>query len=123
MYMFYFISGLKDLTCSALIELLEELEVTIKDYSETLIHQLALRDELEYEKEIKNHFISLLLSIQRKRRETQVDKKRNPNILKRQRGTTHTEPGTVSNVLCYLKPFSVMVNFPMEIYQSCHRHS
>ena len=96
---FNFFVGLKDLNCSALNELFEELELTIKDYSETLIHQLALRDELEYEKEIKNHFISLLLSIQRKRRETQVDKKRNPNILKRQRGTTHTEPGTVSGVI------------------------
>ena len=62
-------SGLKSLSISALNELLEELEVTIKDYSETLIAELALRDELEYEKELKNQFISLLLSIQNKRRQ------------------------------------------------------
>jgi hypothetical protein len=35
---------------SALNELLEELEVTIRDHSEVLIAELALRDELEYEK-------------------------------------------------------------------------
>ena len=62
-------AGLKSLSISALNELLEELEVTIKDYSETLIAELALRDELEYEKELKNQFISLLLSIQNKRRQ------------------------------------------------------
>ena len=91
-------SGLKNLSFSALNELYEELEVTIKDYSETLIHQLALRDELEYEKELKNQFISLLLSIQKKRRETQADKKRTVNP-KRQRGAGPPEPGTVSPML------------------------
>ena len=86
-------AGLKKLSVSALNELYEELEITIKDYSETLIAELALRDELEYEKELKNQFISLLLSIQKKRRETQIDKKRNH---KKMRGTNGTEPGTVS---------------------------
>ena len=89
------IVDLKNLSSSALNELFEELEVTIKEYSETLIHQLALRDELEYEKELKNQFISLLLSIQKKRRETQADKKRSVNP-KRQRGAGPPEPGTVS---------------------------
>ncbi len=81
--------------------------MTIKEYSETLIHQLALRDELEYEKELKNQFISLLLSIQKKRRETQLDKKRGGGVAaamggaglnpKRLRGAGPPEPGTVSN--------------------------
>lgn len=48
----------------------------IKDYSETLIQQLALRDELEYEKELKNSFISLLLSVQNKRRQFNLEKKK-----------------------------------------------
>ncbi|MPC85413.1 Fasciculation and elongation protein zeta-1 [Portunus trituberculatus] len=44
-------------------EALMELELVIRQYSETLITQLALRDELEYEKELKNSFISLLLQV------------------------------------------------------------
>ncbi len=44
------------------------MEMEIRDLSESLIAELALRDELEYEKELKNQFISLLLSIQNKKR-------------------------------------------------------
>ena len=53
-----------------------ELEVLIREFSETLIAELALRDELEYEKELKNSFISLLLSVQNRRRQYHVEKKR-----------------------------------------------
>lgn len=49
MYDIFFV-GLRDLPLSALNELLEELEITIKDCSEVLIQELALKDELEYEK-------------------------------------------------------------------------
>lgn len=49
----------------------------IREFSETLISELALRDELEYEKELKNTFISLLLAVQNKRRQYHVEKKRN----------------------------------------------
>jgi hypothetical protein len=76
--------------------------VTIKDYSETLITELALRDELEYEKELKNQFISLLLSIQKKRRDAQnndrTKKTSHLNALNRRlRGAgAPAEPGTVS---------------------------
>ncbi|CAD5119289.1 DgyrCDS7915 [Dimorphilus gyrociliatus] len=65
-------SALKSLSTVALNELYEELEGTVKELSETLIQQLALRDELEYEKELKNQFISLLLSLQKKRRELPI---------------------------------------------------
>ena len=41
----------------------------MKDLSEELVSDLSVRDELEYEKELKNTFISLLLSIQSKRRQ------------------------------------------------------
>lgn len=57
-------------------ELFLELEVLIREFSETLIAELALRDELEYEKELKNTFISLLLAVQNKRRQYHVEKKR-----------------------------------------------
>ena len=80
-------SGLKTLSVSALNDLYEELDCTIKDYSETLIHELARRDELEYEKELKNQFISLLLMVQKKRKENQCDKKKTNNNHKRQRST------------------------------------
>ena len=54
---------MQGLGVSELNEVLMELELVIRQYSETLISQLALRDELEYEKELKNTFISLLLQV------------------------------------------------------------
>lgn len=53
-----------------------EMEMLIQELSETLINELALRDELEFEKELKNSFISLLLAVQNKRRQYHVEKKR-----------------------------------------------
>lgn len=67
---------LQYLTISQLNELYMEMEVLIQEFSETLINELALRDELEYEKELKNTFISLLLAVQNKRRQFHVEKKR-----------------------------------------------
>lgn len=68
---------LKTLNVSQLNEVYMELEMLIRDYSETLITELALRDELEFEKELKNSFISLLLAVQNRRRQYHVEKKRN----------------------------------------------
>ncbi|XP_063230341.1 fasciculation and elongation protein zeta-2 isoform X2 [Bacillus rossius redtenbacheri] len=67
---------LKTLSLSQLNEVYLELEVLIREFSETLIAELALRDELEYEKELKNTFISLLLAVQNKRRQYHVERKR-----------------------------------------------
>lgn len=53
------------------------MESLVGALSETLIAELALRDELEYEKELKNQFISLLLAVQNRRRQHHVTKKRN----------------------------------------------
>ncbi|KAK3092338.1 hypothetical protein FSP39_001514 [Pinctada imbricata] len=69
-------NDLKGMNCTQLNEVLNEYEVTIKELSEVLIRELALRDELEYDKELKNQFISLLLTIQKRRRECNVDKKK-----------------------------------------------
>ncbi|KAH9425683.1 uncharacterized protein LOC142644790 [Dermatophagoides pteronyssinus] len=62
------VDKLNQLTIVQLNELYMELEQIIQIRSEVLIQELALRDELEYEKEQKNQFISLLLSVQNKRR-------------------------------------------------------
>ena len=71
-----FLSELKDMSVNELNDSLMELETVIQNYSETLISQLALRDELEYEKELKNTFISLLLQVQGKRRNVTTDRKK-----------------------------------------------
>ncbi|KAK0171633.1 hypothetical protein PV328_005063 [Microctonus aethiopoides] len=67
---------LKQLSSSELIGVLGEMEALVGALSETLIAELALRDELEFEKELKNQFISLLLAVQNRRRQHHVTKKR-----------------------------------------------
>ena len=52
-----------------LFQILSDVEILVKELSEELVSDLSVRDELEYEKELKNTFISLLLSIQSKRRQ------------------------------------------------------
>jgi hypothetical protein len=49
-------------------DLIEQIETNNKILSDTLVKELDLRDELEFEKETKNTFISLLMSIQEKKR-------------------------------------------------------
>lgn len=87
------------MSVAELNELLEEIETAIKDYSEELVQQLALRDELEFEKEVKNSFISVLIEVQNKQREhkeTAKKKKKlkngSPQNGKQERGHM---PGTV----------------------------
>ena len=63
---------------SQLNEFLSELEWNVQHNSETLIAELALRDELEFEKELKNTFISLLLNVQNKRRQMAANHKKAP---------------------------------------------
>lgn len=47
-----FIPGLRQLSVCELTETLQEVETAIRRYSEELIQALALRDELDYEKEV-----------------------------------------------------------------------
>lgn len=68
--------NLRSLSTSQLNEYHIEVERIIQDYSSTLIQELALRDELEYEKELKNTFISLLLTIQNRKRQLHLDRKK-----------------------------------------------
>ncbi|KAJ8045759.1 Fasciculation and elongation protein zeta-2 [Holothuria leucospilota] len=58
--------ALKEMDLAQLNELLEELDNTFREFSEILVQQLALREEMEDEKEMKNMFIASLLSVQNK---------------------------------------------------------
>ncbi|XP_075046466.1 fasciculation and elongation protein zeta-1 isoform X4 [Mixophyes fleayi] len=62
-------AGLQHMNIPELIQLLDRVESAICDYSEELIQQLARRDELEFEKEVKNSFITALLEVQNKQKE------------------------------------------------------
>lgn len=79
---------LRSLTITQLNELYMEMEVLIREFSETLISELALRDELEYEKELKNTFISLLLAVQNRRRQFHVERKK---------GKTQSKPVVIAS--------------------------
>jgi len=89
---------LQALSISQLNELYMEMEVLIRELSETLISELALRDELEYEKELKNTFISLLLAVQNRRRQYHVEKKK---IKAQGKQPTGLEPKYLTTVIPY----------------------
>ena len=55
---------LKNQTIYSLNNLCDGLNTSIKDLSRILVEELSIRDELDYEQEIKNTFISLVLNIQ-----------------------------------------------------------
>lgn len=52
---------LDELSVNELTQILTDVEMLVKELSEELVADLGVRDELEYEKELKNTFISLLL--------------------------------------------------------------
>ncbi|XP_075059817.1 fasciculation and elongation protein zeta-2 isoform X2 [Mixophyes fleayi] len=70
----------KQMSVTELNDLLEEIEMAIKDYSEELVQQLALRDELEFEKEVKNSFISVLIEVQNKQKEHKENVKKKKKL-------------------------------------------
>ncbi|CAJ1061540.1 fasciculation and elongation protein zeta-2 isoform X1 [Xyrichtys novacula] len=59
----------RTLSIAELNERLEETETNIRRFSEELVQQLALRDELDFEKEVKNSFISALIDVQNRQKE------------------------------------------------------
>ncbi|XP_003743573.1 fasciculation and elongation protein zeta-2 [Galendromus occidentalis] len=87
---------IKSLSVAELVEVHSALEREIQTLSETLVAELAQRDELDFEKETKNTFISLLLTVQNKRRQFTIDRKR---------GRGHTivngEPKYLTTVIPY----------------------
>ncbi|KAK5862541.1 hypothetical protein PBY51_017926 [Eleginops maclovinus] len=62
-------SRVRTLSVAELNERLEEMETNIRRFSEELVLQLALRDELDFEKEVKNSFISALIDVQNRQKE------------------------------------------------------
>ncbi|XP_041760732.1 fasciculation and elongation protein zeta-2 [Anopheles merus] len=95
---------LRSLSITQLNELYMEMEVLIREFSETLISELALRDELEYEKELKNTFISLLLAVQNRRRQYHVEKKKGKAGGKGSTGATNSsgmDPKYLTTVIPY----------------------
>ncbi|XP_058118324.1 fasciculation and elongation protein zeta-2 isoform X1 [Anopheles coustani] len=95
---------LRSLSITQLNELYMEMEVLIREFSETLISELALRDELEYEKELKNTFISLLLAVQNRRRQYHVEKKKGKAAGKGSAGAQNTsgmDPKYLTTVIPY----------------------
>lgn len=62
-------AGLQHMNMAELTQLLERVEQAICDYSEELVQHLARRDELEFEKEVKNSFITALLEVQNRQKE------------------------------------------------------
>nr|XP_023855434.1 fasciculation and elongation protein zeta-2 isoform X2 [Salvelinus alpinus] len=98
---------LRRLSVSELSEALEEVETAIKRYSEELIQALALRDELDFEKEVKNSFISLLIDVQSRQKEhrelLRKKKKIRPTGSAQRADRTHV-PGTyLTTVIPYEK--------------------
>lgn len=93
-------AGVKNLSVAELNELLEEVETAVRRYSEELVQHLALRDELDFEKEVKNSFISVLIDVQNRQKEHRelLKKKRK---LKNGVGSQHSRaerlPTSVSN--------------------------
>lgn len=61
---------------SDLLELLGRVEAAVREYSEELVSQLARRDELEFEKEVKNTFITALMEVQNRQKEQRELSKR-----------------------------------------------
>ncbi|XP_038153762.1 fasciculation and elongation protein zeta-1 isoform X2 [Cyprinodon tularosa] len=68
--------GLSCMPSSALVELLHRVEAAIREFSEELVNQLARRDELEFEKEVKNTFITALMEVQNRQKEQRDNSKR-----------------------------------------------
>ncbi|KAI3422030.1 FEZ-like protein [Globodera pallida] len=82
---------------SKLITIVSEMEQIIQLYNEELVRELARKDELEYEKEVRNKFITLLVAVQERRRKLGgAGKKQSFKLASSEMGNTNDNPGTVS---------------------------
>ncbi|KAK1805569.1 hypothetical protein P4O66_019854 [Electrophorus voltai] len=100
-------AGLRGMGVCELEELLEEVEREIRRFSEELIEHLALRDELDFEKEVKNSFISVLIEVQNRQKEHREMAKRRRKgrtVTGTQRSDRTHVPGTyLTTVIPYEK--------------------
>ncbi|XP_066507236.1 fasciculation and elongation protein zeta-1 isoform X2 [Hoplias malabaricus] len=84
--------GLSLMPSSALMELLCRVEAAIREYSEELVAQLARRDELEFEKEVKNTFITALMEVQNRQKEQrELSKRRRKDKAMSLQGSTRSD--------------------------------
>ncbi|XP_024917339.1 fasciculation and elongation protein zeta-2 isoform X3 [Cynoglossus semilaevis] len=103
----------RSLGVAELNERLEATETNIRRFSEELVQQLARRDELDFEKEVKNSFISALIDVQNRQKEQQ-------ELLKKSRkhkgrpGTSqsHTERKAASVMICLFMIACVLHSHP-----------
>lgn len=95
--------GLQPMTGTELAHLLQRVEQAICEYSEELVQQLARRDELEFEKEVKNSFITALIEVQNKQKEQrELQKKR-----RKEKGLSLQSSRTERNGQMPMKRFSM----------------
>lgn len=93
-------TGIRSLSVAELNELLEEVETAIRHYSEELVRQLALRDELDFAKEVMNGFISVLIDIQnlqKEHKELLKKKRKVKSGVREQNGRLQRLSASVSN--------------------------
>lgn len=101
-------AGLRNHSVAELNELLEEVETAIRHYSEELVRQLARRDELDFEKEVMNGFISELIDIQnlqKEHKELLKKKRKVKRCVREQNGRLQRLPASVSekDLMCDTK--------------------
>ncbi|XP_044134240.1 fasciculation and elongation protein zeta-1 isoform X2 [Bufo gargarizans] len=97
------VEGVEHMSVEELTQLLERVEHAICDYSEELVQHLARRDELEFEKEVKNSFITALLEVQNKQKEhRELVKKR-----RKEKGLSLQSTRTERNGQMPMKRFSM----------------
>ncbi|KAM9496984.1 fasciculation and elongation protein zeta-2 [Clarias gariepinus] len=95
---------LRGMSVCDLESLLDEVEKKIRVFSEELIDQLALRDELDFEKEVKNTFISLLIDVQNRQKEAMKRRRKGRSAAATPRGERTHAPGTyLTTVIPYEK--------------------
>ncbi|XP_034157808.2 fasciculation and elongation protein zeta-2 [Pangasianodon hypophthalmus] len=95
---------LRGMSVCELEALLDEVEKKIRVFSEELIDQLALRDELDFEKEVKNTFISLLIDVQNKQKEVMKRRRKGRSTAGTPKGERTHAPGTyLTTVIPYEK--------------------
>jgi len=88
--------NLEELSLNELTQILSDIELLVRELSEELVADLGVRDELEYEKELKNTFISLLLSIQSRRRAAGTEATSSSRSSRRSRDMTASSAAAAS---------------------------
>ncbi|XP_031558461.1 fasciculation and elongation protein zeta-2-like [Actinia tenebrosa] len=73
-------AGLHQLAYEELQDLRDEMATYVKEYSDVLVEELIVKDEQLREKELKNSFISSLLTLQSKLRDVQSSQGKKKNV-------------------------------------------